>query len=106
MTAGTITEDRWRPLTDLADSNPTAMFSARAVADMLREATGWQPIKTAPDGGMVDIWLSEGRRWCDCYYDRVTDTWRTSRPSGKLLSVPARFVTHWMPAPPAPKEGE
>lgn len=51
MTAGTITADRWKLLENLADANPNAMFGARAVADMLREATGWQPIETAPKEG-------------------------------------------------------
>ncbi|MGL5737153.1 MAG: hypothetical protein ACRCYS_20015, partial [Beijerinckiaceae bacterium] len=36
----------------------------------------WQPIETAPKDGVIDIWLSDGVRWCDCYYDRICDEWR------------------------------
>ena len=66
---------------------------------------GWQPIETAPKDRLIDIFIenskSDGRRWCDCYYDRITDQWRTSSPGGKLVWVPARAVTHWRePASP------
>jgi len=63
----------------------------------------WHPIETAPKDDRIDIWLSCGTRWCDCYYDVICDQWRTSRPSGNLLSVKARFVSHWMPIPQSPK---
>ena len=63
----------------------------------------WQPIETVSKDQLVDILLTGGVRWCDCYHDRITDTWRTSRPSGKLLSIAAEFVTHWMPRRSAPK---
>jgi hypothetical protein len=68
----------------------------------------WQPIETAPKDDLIDIWLSEGRRWCDCYYDRICDEWRTSRPSGRLVSIKSQHVTHWMPrpTPPALTEGD
>ena len=68
----------------------------------------WRPIDTAPRDVLIDIWLSDGVRWCDCYHDRITDTWRTSRPSGRLLSIHSKFVTHWMhpPAPPADMKEE
>jgi hypothetical protein len=64
--------------------------------------SGWQPIETAPKDGLIDIWLSEGKRWCDCYYDSITDEWRTSRPSGRLVWIKAQYVTHWMPLPAPP----
>lgn len=64
---------------------------------------GWQPIDTAPKDDLIDIWLSDGLRWCDCYHDRITDTWRTSRPSGRLVSVQSQFVTHWMRRPESPR---
>ena len=64
----------------------------------------WQPIETAPKDGLIDIFLAEGKRWCDCYYDRICDEWRTSRPSGRLVSVKSRHVTHWMPIPKPPGE--
>ena len=63
----------------------------------------WRDISTAPKKGLIDLWLADGVRWCDCYHDTITDTWRTSRPSGKLLSIQARFVTHWMPRPNPPQ---
>lgn len=65
-------------------------------------AARWQPIETAPKGELIDIWLKEGKRWCDCYYDHICDEWRTSRPSGKLVWVKAAQVSHWMPRPSAP----
>lgn len=79
----------------------------------LREAQQWQPIETAPKDGLVDIWIDHGDgtgvRRCDCYYDRICDEWRTSRPSGRLLTIKARHVTNWM-SPPAlstsPQGGE
>ena len=64
----------------------------------------WHPIETAPKDGLIDIWLGEGRRWCDCYYDRICDEWRTSRPSGRLVSIKSKHVTHWMPRPEPPGE--
>ncbi len=74
-----------------------------------REETGsnpWHSIETVPDKGLVDVWIKDndgtGKRWCDCYYDHITDQWRTSRPGGKLVRVPARAVTHWMRAPEGP----
>lgn len=63
----------------------------------------WQPIETATKDDLIDIWLTEGKRWCDCYYDRICDEWRTSRPSGRLVRVKAQHVTHWMPLPEPPK---
>lgn len=69
----------------------------------------WQPIETAPKDRLIDIWINEkgvGVRWCDCYYDTITDQWRTSRPSGHLLCIPARLVTHWMPLPAQPQSNK
>ncbi len=74
----------------------------------------WKAIETAPKKGLVDIWIERsnelnGVRWADCYYDRICDEWRTSRPSGRLISVPARSVKYWMhgpAAPESPKGGE
>lgn len=67
---------------------------------------GWRPIATAPKDDLIDIWLSEGKRWCDCYYDHICDEWRTSRPSGRLVWIKARHVTHWMPRPDAPEQNK
>lgn len=65
---------------------------------------GWKPIETAPKDRLIDVWIRDGSgagiRWADCYYDSICDEWRTSRPSGHLVTVKARFVTHWM-SPPA-----
>jgi len=67
-------------------------------------AMEWQDISTAPKDVLIDIWLTEGRRWCDCYYDSICDEWRTSRPSGKLVWISARYVSHWMHQPAAPTQ--
>lgn len=60
----------------------------------------WQPIETAPrDGTEVLVWDEDGpdfflghwdlsfRSWLSDYFDEISPT-------------------HWMPLPPAPKEGE
>lgn len=72
---------------------------------------GWQDISTAPKDRLIDIWIKTpegGVRWSECYHDSICDEWRTSRPSGKLVFVKARSVTHWRmpPPPPAPVSGE
>jgi hypothetical protein len=66
-------------------------------------AAGWIPVQIegAPTDKLIDIWIDSGVRWCDCYYDSICDEWRTSRPSGRLVYVKARAVTHWR-LPPAP----
>ena len=64
---------------------------------------GWQPIETAPKDKLIDIWLADGKRWCDCYFDRISEEWRTSRPSGRLVWINEKFVTHWMLPPEAPQ---
>jgi hypothetical protein len=66
-------------------------------------AEAWQPIETAPKDELIDIWLKDGVRWADCYYDRICGEWRTSRPSGKLLRIREQHVSHWMPSPTPPR---
>lgn len=63
----------------------------------------WKPIETAPKDTLIDIWLTDGVRWCDCYFDRICEEWRTSRPSGRLVWIKEKFVTHWMLPPEGPK---
>ena len=67
------------------------------------EVQEWQPIETAPKDRLIDIWLSDGVRWCGCHYDCITDQWRINTPCAPVRWVPARAVTHWRdaPAPPA-----
>jgi len=70
------------------------------------EPSGWQPIETAPKDGLIDVWFvrsdGSGDRHASCYYDRICDEWRTSRPGGVLVAIKARSVTHWMSLPSAP----
>jgi len=66
-------------------------------------APQWQDIETAPKDDLIDIWLKDGVRWCDCYYDRICSEWRTSRPSGHLVRINESHVTHWMPLPTPPE---
>jgi hypothetical protein len=86
--------------------NDRILEAASRVAE-LEGALAWRPIETAPKDRLIDIWIpgddGSGTRWCDCYYDRICDDWRTSRPGGKLVWVRANHVTYWMnpPAPPA-----
>lgn len=66
----------------------------------------WEPIETAPKDKLIDIVFQDSNgpvRWCDCYYDRICDQWRTSRPSGNIVCVYARHVTHWMLPPELPQ---
>jgi hypothetical protein len=70
-----------------------------------KEALTWRDISTAPKDRLIDIWIKTsdgGVRWSDAYHDHITDTWRTSRYSGHLVSVPAKSVTHWMELPKSP----
>lgn len=97
-----MTADRWSRLENLADANPNAMFGARTVAEMLRVATGWQPIETAPRD-MTEVIVLCGRKdvrlgW---YFAPSSDTFGWLDQNGK--SIKPDF---WMPLPPAPKEGE
>jgi hypothetical protein len=89
-------EDNWR------------LYSRDAIA-AIAAMDGWRPIEEAPRGRLIDIWIkhsdSSGVRWADCYYDTICGQWRTSRPSGHLISVPERAVTHWMEPPAPPQHG-
>lgn len=75
----------------------------------LEEAAGWQPIETAPKDGLIDIWIvrsdGSGLRWAECYYDRICGEWRTTSPSGHLLTINERHVSHWRPLPAPPPTG-
>lgn len=68
----------------------------------LRQQVEWQPIETAPKDKLIDIWY--GKRLCDCYYDERCNEWRTSQPSGQLIMIPAKKVTHWMRLPEPPQK--
>ena len=100
-----MTADRWSHLENLADANPNAMFGARAVADMLREATGWQPIETAPrDGTRILVHTYTGKTSI-AWFCEETGLW----PEDEVYSEDGEpcnvgWPTHWMPLPPAPKE--
>lgn len=68
-------------------------------------APAWRPMSEAPKGELIDIWIEQsngGVRWCDCYYDSICGQWRTSRPSGHLLTINERHVKFWMRPPAAP----
>ena len=65
---------------------------------------GWRTdMENAQKYDLVDIWLEEGVRWCDCYYDTICDEWRTSSPGGFPMCIKARHVTHWMLRPADPE---
>jgi hypothetical protein len=86
---------------DIADE----ITRLRALLSSSRGEQGWRTIDSAPKDRLIDIWIQTsdtGVRWSECYYDSICDEWRTSRPSGHLVSVKARWVTHWMPLPSAP----
>jgi hypothetical protein len=90
-----------------------ALSSTDSIVDRLVSYLGhaqcqqqWQPIKTAPKDGLIDIWTvgwgAKPHRVSDCYYDSICGEWRTSRPMGQLHCVKERYVTHWMPRPAGP----
>jgi hypothetical protein len=81
-----------------------AALASLPSSEPVREA--WQPIETVPKDRLIDIWTdgwgAEPHRVADCYYDQICGEWRTSRPSGQLLCVKERHVTHWMDCPSSP----
>lgn len=88
------------------------LADARRIADALEALASereWNSDMEAAhkEDGLIDILIQGETRWCDCYYDRICDQWRTSRPGGHLAWVPARSVTHWRkPPPPASQKQE
>lgn len=77
--------DPWGANARLIALAPT--LAARVVA--LEEVAGWQPIETMPKVGPIDIWIKGRGRVCGVRHPEAY-----------------RGVIHWMPLPPAPKEGE
>jgi hypothetical protein len=80
-----------------------------ALTAAMPHLVGWRT-DAPPKDRQIDIVIEGKTRWCDCYYDRICDQFRTSSPGGKLVWVPARCVTHWaetpsLPPPPAGSEG-
>lgn len=73
----------------------------------LRAQMAWREIEDAPMDRLIDIWIKTsdgGVRWAESYYDSICDEWRTSRPSGLLVTVKATAVTHWRPLPSPPHD--
>lgn len=59
-------------------------------------------MKAALGEGLVDIWLKSGVRWCNCYYDHITNQWRAITRNYKMVWVHADAVTHWRRPPEGP----
>lgn len=97
--------------------------AARAAIQAVQEAQ-WRPIETAPrDGTRVDLYDGE-RRWTDCYWGvpdhccgeagRHCDSdWHSLEPgwvdgtfNEMLGDETSAEITHWMPLPSFPKEGD
>ena len=85
------------------DKFATQRDSALAEVVALRKENEWRPIEGAPKTEVIDIWINIGRRWSECYYDPICHQWRTSSPSGHLLTIHEAAVTHWRPLPTPPK---
>lgn len=87
-----------------------ALEAEQKLATLPSAVEGWQGIESAPRGQLIDIWITTagGHRVSDCYYDNICGEWRTSRPSGHLVCIKERWVSHWqpLPAPPAKDPGE
>lgn len=65
--------------------------------------SGWRPIATAPrDGTPVDIWGVHGCRRADAEWSVNDEWWVTS--DGEYISDSG--VTHWMPIPDGPTQGD
>ncbi len=76
----------------------------------------WQPIETAPkDGARVDLWLQvyaspHSFGWSDAF--RVIDCWWKDgkwvhrRDDGRVEALYPDYITHWMPIPDPPVDGE
>lgn len=96
-----------------------AIPEVAAIIDRHISATasaGWQGMESAPKDRLVHLWIAatpRGERWSAedhllayCYYDDICSEWRSSRPQGRLVCVPERFVTHWRdidpPSAPSP----
>lgn len=71
----------------------------------------WQPIETAPrDGTVVFVWHVKSLNKYAAFDTNVRqarylaerEEWQVESVGGNVAPV----VTHWMPIPPAPKEGE
>jgi hypothetical protein len=80
-----------------------------------REANGgWQPIETAPrDGTEFDVWVSHHecytnapKRIANCRYIGEELQYKHSHGWFPLHRPFKVIVTHWMPLPAAPTEGE
>lgn len=62
----------------------------------------WINIEYAkPDVGCIDV-IAFGRRYTNCYYDRVCDEWRCLGNNNFLIRLSG--VTHWMYEPEFPEE--
>lgn len=75
---------------------------AVSVIERLRANQEWRPIKTAPIGELILVWLSEPIRDGGKLTHVNTEIW-----DGKKLFAEKIFgykATHWMPLPQAPKE--
>lgn len=80
---------------------------AAFAAEQAPEREGWQPIATAPrDGSVFDVWIpsfaepGKGYRVADL---QMCPDGRLYRHSRLNLAELARWPTHWMPLPTAPR---
>jgi hypothetical protein len=113
-----IIDSYGRPIADInterfgslyVESISQAPQTARALDECREalEASGWQPIETAPkDGTVVDLWAHwpEHDRWmrtADAVWDAGAQNWKSGFYHFGQYSYPPT-VTHWMPLPAPP----
>ena len=86
----------WSEFADQAEAAIAAYLAAMVL-----------PIEDAPKDDLVDIWFQCGgeapKRWANCYYDAITNQWRTTSATNRLTGVPACIVTHFTFLPEPPK---
>ncbi len=65
----------------------------------------WRPIETAPkDGTFVDLWA--GDRIHDCFWCSKRGLWVQFQDDSYQAELREEPITHWLPLPAPPGEGE
>jgi hypothetical protein len=93
----------------MTDNYPHYGDDVPPVEAAMQDGGGWQPIETAPKGGVkFDVWRN-GERVTDVYFNERGDitkrNWNGKHATWTYFDPRVPF-THWMHQPAAPTEGE